>query len=53
LFAIGRGRRGEAFDKVPMPDSAKMPWTELVTLLSGIITVSGFYIIDIYNTFFS
>jgi membrane protease YdiL (CAAX protease family) len=52
LFAMRRMACGDMFNKVALPDTAKMPWPELVTLVSGIITVSGFYLMDIYGTFF-
>jgi membrane protease YdiL (CAAX protease family) len=53
LFAINRDKRKGLFDNVTLPDKTKMPWPELVTFASGIITAGGFYLIDIFNTFFS
>jgi membrane protease YdiL (CAAX protease family) len=51
LFDINRNRRKGLFDGVALPDKSKMPWPELVTFISGIITAGGFYLIDIFNTF--
>jgi len=52
LFTINRDRRKGMFGNVTLPDKTKMPWPELVTFISGLITAGGFYLIDIFNTFF-
>ena len=52
LFTINRDRRKGLFGNVTLPDKTKMPWPELVTFLSGLITAGGFYLIDVFNTFF-
>lgn len=48
LFRLHRMRTGEALDKVAVPDKRPMGWQELLVLLAALVTVSTFYVEDLF-----